>query len=66
MRNGKQPAAVVAAIQALTKLADVYGVEAVNHAYAEAIAETMACRERDVWRVKIQDGQREMALLETS
>jgi len=59
----KQPAAVNAAIQTLTKLGGSHGVEAVNIAYAEAIAELMACRERDVWRAKVTEGQRDMALL---
>lgn len=63
-KNGKHPAAVTSAIQLLIKLADSHGIEVVNTVYAEAVAEHMACKERDVWRVRVADGQREMALIE--
>lgn len=62
--KGKQPAAITAAIQGLVKLAEQHGLEAVHLAYSESIAECMACRERDVWRSRITEGQREFALLE--
>ena len=55
---------VTAAIQTLIKLAETHGLEALNHVYGEAVAELMDGKERDVWRVKVADGQREMALLE--
>ncbi|MDQ3562714.1 MAG: hypothetical protein M3436_00765 [Pseudomonadota bacterium] len=55
----RQPAAVVAAIQTLVKLGATHGVEAINLAYAESIAEHMACETRDVWRARITDGQLE-------
>ncbi|MGH8519846.1 MAG: hypothetical protein ACREU9_00070 [Gammaproteobacteria bacterium] len=62
----KDPIAVTQAIQALTKLGDAYGLEAVHHVYAEAVGELMAGREREVWRAKVTEGQREMfALLES-
>ncbi len=64
MTRKHQPAAVLAAIAALTKLAESHGIGALNTAYAEAVAEHMACKERDVWRVRVSDGQKEMALLE--
>lgn len=61
----KDPVAVTTAIQALVKLGDAYGIEAVHQVYADAIGELMADREREVWRTKVSDGQREMfALLE--
>lgn len=65
-KNGKQPVAVKVAIAALVRLAETHGIEAVNSVYAEVIAEVMACRERDVWRVRVTEGQKEMALLEAS
>lgn len=60
----RQPAAVTAAIQTLVKLGDSHGVEAINYVYSEAVAELMACETRDVWRARITEGQREMALIE--
>lgn len=55
----RQPAAVIAAIQTLVKLGDSHGVEAINHAYSESIAELMACETRNVWRARITEGQQE-------
>ena len=55
----KQPAAVLAAIQTLVKLGTTHGVEAINHAYSEAVAELMACETRNVWRARITEGQAE-------
>lgn len=63
--NGKTPAVIKGAIDGLVRLGEGHGLVAVNHAYAEAVAELMAIRERDVWRMRVAEGQREMALLES-
>lgn len=63
-RKQHQPAAVTTAIQSLVKLGQTHGVEAINHAYAESIAELMARETRDEWRARIVEGQRELALIE--
>lgn len=61
MKNGvRQPVAVTTAVQVLVKLGVTYGVEAINSAYAEAIAATMATRAHDSWIARITDGQAEV------
>lgn len=63
--NGKAPTMVKAGIEEFVKLGERHGIDALNYAYAEAVAELMARRERDVWRMRVAEGQREMALLES-
>lgn len=65
LKTSKEPIALTEAVRTLVKLGEGYGIGKVHHAYAEAIAELMACQERDAWRNKIVEGQREMfAMLE--
>lgn len=60
----RHPAAVIAAIQTLVKLAETHGIDAVNHVYAETIAEVMATETRETWRARISETQKELAFLD--